>query len=96
MADAEQRSLKAVVAVLVVLVVGLASYLAYQRYTERYVVTEADNGAAITRLITARFAGASSLKVASLSGTIQSSAAAVRAMGMLRSDQVIKVPFSVD
>ena len=38
----------------------------------------------------------SRLKVAELSGTIQSTAADVRSFGLLKSDQVIKMPYSVD
>ncbi|MFZ3483388.1 DUF4230 domain-containing protein [Sphingomonas sp. 3-13AW] len=74
----------------------LAGVLFYQRYTENYVVTEEKDGTAVTRLITARLSGASTLKVAELSGTLQSTATDVRGMGMLKSNQVIKVPFSVD
>lgn len=82
--------------VAVLAAIGLAGFLAYQRYTERYVVTERDDGVAVTRLITARLSGMSNLKVAELAGTVQSTASDVRGFGWLRSDQVIKMPYSVD
>lgn len=86
---------------LIVLAVVLAAaaivFLAYDRYRERYAVTAPDEGGApITTLISARMAGASALKVASLSGTIQSTASDIRGFGWLRSDQVVKMPYSVD
>jgi len=59
-------------------------------------VSVEDDGSAVTKLVAERFAGASSLKVSELSGTIQSTAQDVRAFGWLKSDQVVKMPFSVD
>lgn len=73
-----------------------AAQYAWQRYHERYVVERADDGAAITRIVAARFAGASALKVGTLSGTVQSTASDVSAFGMLHADKVVKAPFSVD
>lgn len=81
----------------VAVLIALVGWLAYDRYSERYVVTvEDDSGVAVTQLVTARLSGASSLKVASLSGTIQSTASDIRGFGWLRSDQVIKMPYAVD
>lgn len=71
-------------------------WIGWQRYDRDYVVTMQDDGSAITRIIAERFAGASSLKVSELSGTIQSTAQDVRGFGWLKSDQVVKMPFSVD
>lgn len=87
---------RTLVALLIGAAVTLGAVLVYQRYTENYVVTQEEDGTAVTRLITARLSGASSLKVAELSGTLQSTATDVRGYGMLKSNQVIKVPFSVD
>ncbi|OYY72670.1 DUF4230 domain-containing protein [Sphingomonas sp. 28-63-12] len=75
---------------------GLLGFLAYNQYIERYVPTVDDGGDAVTQLVSARLSGASSLKVASMTGTVQSSATDVRGFGWLRSDQVIKMPYSVD
>ncbi len=80
----------------VVIALGLLAFLAYDRYRERYVPTVDEGGDAVTQLVSARLSGASSLKVASLTGTIQSSATDVRGFGLLRSYQVIKMPYSVD
>ena len=96
------RALKAtgrrmlIVAALLALIV-LAAVIGYQRYAERYVVTEkAEDGAAVTRLVTVRLSGMSRLKVAELSGIVQSTASDIRGFGWLRSDQVVKMPYSVD
>lgn len=85
----------ALMAVCVVLL-AVAGILAYQRYNENYVVSEEAGGAAVTRLVTAKLSGMSNLKVAELSGTIQSTATDVRGLGWLRSNQVVKMPYSVD
>ncbi|NIJ23607.1 DUF4230 domain-containing protein [Sphingomonas japonica] len=92
------RSLiQTLVAVAITIAVCLAAFALYQRYTEEYVVTpEPETGEAVTQVVAARLSGASALKVAELSGTIQSVASDVRGFGMLRSDQVVKAPFSVD
>lgn len=70
--------------------------IAWDRYGERYSVERDDDGAAVTRIVAARFAGASALKVGTLSGTVQATASDVRGFGMLLSDKVVKAPFSVD
>jgi hypothetical protein len=87
------RLLVGAIAVALLILLGL---FAYQRYQERYAVTEEEHGPAVTQLITARLSGMSQLKVAELSGTVQSTATDVRGFGWLRSDQVVKMPYSVD
>jgi hypothetical protein len=84
------------VAAIVVALLILLGLFAYQRYQELYAVTEEEDGPAVTQLITARLSGMSQLKVAELSGTVQSTATDVRGFGWLRSDQVVKMPYSVD
>lgn len=82
-----------------VLLIALAGggWALWQRYEDKYTITtEPDSGQAVTRIITARLSGASALKVASLSGTLQATASDVRGFGWLRSDQVVKMPYSVD
>lgn len=69
---------------------------AWHRYSERYTVERDNDGAAITRIVAARFTGASALKVGALSGIVQATASDVRGFGMLHSDKVVKAPFSVD
>lgn len=76
--------------------VVFAGQWAWQRYSEKYTVERTDDGAAVTRIVAARFAGASALKVGSLTGTVQATASDVRGFGMLHSDKVVKAPFSVD
>lgn len=87
--------LRLVIAVVVAAIL-FAGYIAYQRYKESYVVAAEEDGSAVTKLITARLTGMSNLKVAELSGTIQSTASDIRGFGWLRSDQVVKMPYSVD
>jgi hypothetical protein len=87
------------IAALLVAVLGVGGWMALQAYRERYVVTEAADrpgGPAVTQLVSARLAGMRQLKVAELSGTIQATASDVRGLGWLRSDQVVKMPYSVD
>lgn len=82
---------------IVLLVAGLAAVkLGYDRYAETYVVARDDDGAAIDRVVRATFAQSAALKVGTLSGTVQSTASDVRWGGWLRSDRVIKAPFTVD
>lgn len=78
-----------------VLAVGMA-VAGYRWWTERYTVTAQDDGVAITGVVAVTLRGTSALKVATLSGTVQSSAADTRLGGLLSSDQVMKAPFSVD
>lgn len=88
--------LLAIIALLLAIGVALLGWRAWQDHQERAVVTQEDDGSAVTRVITARLAGASNLRVATLSGTIQASAQDVRWFGFLRSGQVMKAPYSVD
>ncbi len=85
-----------VAAALLVLLVGGAMLVGWQRYDRDYVVAVEDDGSAVTKVIAERLSGTSSLKVSELSGTIQSTAQDVRGFGFLKSDQVVKMPFSVD
>lgn len=81
----------------VLIVAAALAFLAYDRYREAYAVTApVEGGEPITTLISARLSGASTLKVAALSGTVQSTASDIRGFGWLRSDQVVKMPYSVD
>ncbi|WP_033922329.1 DUF4230 domain-containing protein [Sphingomonas sp. 37zxx] len=79
-------------------VIALVGFTLWERYNERYVVTEAEEpgGPAVTQLVTARLSGMSRLKVAELAGTVQSTASDTRGFGWLRSNQIIKMPYSVD
>lgn len=83
-------------ALAVLAALALLAFLAIDRYRERYVATVDDGGDAVTQLVSARLSGASSLKVASLTGVVQSHATDIRGFGWLRSDLVIKMPYSVD
>jgi hypothetical protein len=90
-------TLRALIAIATLAVIGFVAWLAFGQYKQDYAVTEPQTGGApVTQLVTARLAGMSRLKVAELSGTIQSTAADVRGFGLLKSDQVIKMPYSVD
>lgn len=90
-------TLRVLIAIAALAVIGFVAWLALGQYKQDYAVTEPEaGGTPVTQVITARLAGMSSLKVAELSGTIQSTAADVRGFGLLKSDQVIKMPYSVD
>lgn len=96
MASDVKRYAGPVAAVLAILLVGGAMFVGWQRYDRDYVVAVEDDGSAVTKVIAERLSGTSSLKVSELSGTIQSTAQDVRGFGFLKSDQVVKMPFSVD
>lgn len=81
---------------LLAVIAACAAYFVYRDYTQRYAVTVEDDGRAVTRVIAATLRDTSELKVSTLSGTVQSSAADARLWGMLQSDQVVKAPFTVD
>ena len=96
MAEALKRYAGPVAVALLILIVGGAMLVGWQRYNRDYVVSVEEDGTAVTKVIAEKIAGTSSLKVSELSGTIQSSARDVRGFGWLKSDQVVKMPFSVD
>lgn len=90
---------RAVVAVVLIVAVGTGLWLAWTRYEEDYVVTppaEQPQGPPVTQIVSARLSGMRQLKVAELSGTVQATASDVRGFGWLRSDQVVKMPYSVE
>lgn len=96
MADALKRYAGPVAVGLLLLFVAGAMWLGWQRYDRDYVVAVEEDGSAVTKVIAAKLSGVSSLKVSELNGTIKSSAQDVRGFGLLKSDQVVKMPFSVD
>lgn len=96
MADTLKRYAPPVVLALLILGVGAAMLVGWQRYNRDYVVSVEDDGSAVTRIIAERISGASALRVSQLNGTIQSTAQDVRGFGLLKSDQVVKMPYSVD
>ena len=96
MADALKRWAAPVGLALLILIVGAAMLVGWQRYERDYVVSVEDDGSAVTKVIAERIAGASSLKVSELNGTVQSTARDVRGFGLLKSDQLVKMPYSVD
>jgi hypothetical protein len=86
---------KQLVFVIILAVLAFGGYVGYEKYVERYTV-ERDDTLALSKVVTATFAKGSSLKVGTLSGTVQAAATDVRGFGLLNSDQVIKAPYSVD
>ena len=90
MAVALKRFAGPVLAVLALLAAGAAMLVGWHRYERDYAVTVEEDGSAVTRVIAERFAGASSLKVSELSGTIQSTAQDVRGFGLLQGVELVK------
>ncbi len=77
-------------------VTGAAAWVSWDRYSETRMQTlPEEGGSPVTQLVTARLTGTGTLKVAELSGTVQATASDTRGLGMLRSDQVVKMPYSV-
>lgn len=95
MADRVSRRVWAILAAAALIAAGLA-FAGYRWWLQRYTVTVEEDGAAVTQVVVATLRGASALKVATLSGVVQSSAADTRLGGLLSSDQVMKAPFTVD
>jgi len=95
-ADGLKRYGPPVALALLILAVGAAMLVGWQRYNRDYVVSVEDDGSAVTKIIAERISGASALRVSRLNGTIQSTAQDVRGFGLLKSDQVVKMPYSVD
>ncbi|NWK95080.1 hypothetical protein DM806_05240 [Sphingobium lactosutens] len=96
MADTLKRYAGPVALALLILMAGAAMLVGWQRYNRDYVVAVEDDGSAVTKIIAERIAGSASLRVSRLNGTIQSTAQDVRGFGWLKSDQVVKMPYSVD
>jgi hypothetical protein len=90
------RRTLASLAVALFLLLAISLVFLWRLYTRDYAVTIEEDGTAVTKVIAERFSGASSLKVSELSGTVQSTAQDVRGFGWLKSDQVVKMPFTVD
>jgi hypothetical protein len=86
---------KPLVFIVILAVLAFGGYVGYEKYVERYTV-ERDDTLVLSKVVTATFAKGSSLKVGTLSGTVQAAATDVRGFGLLNSDQVIKAPYSVD
>jgi hypothetical protein len=86
---------KRLILLVILAVLAFGGYVGYEKYVERYTV-ERDDTLALSQVVTATFAKGSSLKVGTLSGTVQAAATDVRGYGLLTSDQVIKAPYSVD
>lgn len=96
MADGVRRYAGPIAAALLILIVGAAMLVGWQRYNRDYVVSVEDDGSAVTKIIAEKIGGNASLRVSRLTGTIQSTAQDVRGFGLLKSDQVVKMPYTVD
>ncbi|CAN5166165.1 hypothetical protein BH09PSE3_BH09PSE3_16550 [soil metagenome] len=86
---------KQLVFILIIAILAFGGYVGYEKYVERYTV-ERDDTLALSKVVTATFSKGSSLKVGTLSGTVQAAATDSRGFGLLNSDQVVKAPYSVD
>ena len=96
----KSSSASTVKGVLVIVLIGIlmvALIVGYRTYTERYrVSTGPTDDVAVSQVVRETFSGASDLRVASLSGTVQGVASDARALGLLNSTRVMKAPFTVD
>jgi len=87
---------KQLIAIVIVALLAFAGYVGYEKYVEKYTVERTDDTLVLSKVVTATFAKGSSLKIGTLSGTVQAAAKDTRGYGLLNSDQVIKAPYSVD
>lgn len=89
-------TLRTLIGIAALAVFALVACVAWDRFAETRLETLPDDGGSpVTQVVTARLAGASALKVAELTGTVQATASDTRGLGMLRSDQTVKMPYSV-
>ncbi|TPG43485.1 DUF4230 domain-containing protein [Sphingomonas koreensis] len=87
------RWLIAIAAIVVAVAAGL---FVYGRVSDRYVETpSAGGGPGVSQIVSAKLVGLGTLEVAQLSGTVQATASDIRGFGWLRSDQIVKMPYSV-
>jgi hypothetical protein len=87
------RWLIALAAIAVAVAAGL---FVYGRVSDRYVETPSEaGGPGVSQIVSARLVGLGTLEVAQLSGTVQATASDLRGFGWLRSDQLVKMPYSV-
>lgn len=101
MSEARSETLpKQLLAVAIIALLAFAAYVGYEKYFEKYTIERTagpnDDTLVVTKVVTAAFAKGSSLKVGTLSGTVQAAAKDTRGYGLLNSDQVMKAPYSVD
>jgi hypothetical protein len=90
------RRLQILVAAAALAVIAAAAWLSWDRYSDTRLETlPEEGGAPVTQIVTARLTGTGTLKVAELSGIVQATASDIRGLGWLRSDQVVKMPYSV-
>jgi ketosteroid isomerase-like protein len=80
----------------VLVALGVAGYVAYQRYTVSYTVERESDGVTISKVVDAKLAGATDLRVSRLTGTVQATASDVGWGGVLPSGLVFKAPFEAD
>jgi hypothetical protein len=83
------------VIVVAVLVAAFIGYRGYQRVQRDYVVERQDHEA-IARIVGTTFEGTNALKVSTLSGVVQTPATDEGAVPFLKTDKVVKQPFTVD
>ena len=76
--------------------IGVATWVGYRFYTDRYAVSTDDAGVARARVVAATLYGRSDLRVSQLSGTVQGTGQTTRLWGWLPASQVVKAPFEVD
>lgn len=93
-----ESNLKRLIGVLVVIALlafAVIGYRAYQSHQRDYMVEQQDNEA-IARIVGLTFSDANALKVSTLSGVVQTPATDEGALPFLKTDKVVKQPFTVD
>lgn len=91
-----RNGLSWLVATAAIVIALLGASALYRRYVAQYTVTRDGSGDAVAQIVSVAFRGESALKVARISGTLQTVAQDTRGFGLLSSDRVMKAPFSVE
>ena len=87
---------KITLALAVATAVLVASYVGYRHFIRDYEVTIEKDGRATAQVVAATLFSRSDLRVSRLGGVVQGTARASRLWGWLKSNQVVKAPFTVD
>lgn len=98
MADVVKRDrlVRGLLIVAALSVIIAAVWISWDRYAETRMATlPEEGGTPVTQVVTAKLTGTGTLKVAELSGIVQATASDIRGLGWLRSDQMVKMPYSV-
>jgi hypothetical protein len=84
------------IGVAIAIAILVAAFVGYRQWTQDYAVTRNDDGVAVARVIVGTLHASEDLRVSRLSGTVQATARTSRLWGWLKSERIVKAPYTVD